>query len=747
MTKTDFLDINNNSEKIKPKIYDLNIPDDVFSDNLKNEEHSISGKDVFTYTDDVFGEISKEEIGNKFVDVVFVKPETFIEKMYKQYQKIDKAISEYFSNPYVLYDGADSVCIPMPCLKDISPVLKGKTAKETIASTVYATSILNCLPYIAMETIPSIHLPIEIRSDEKKKEEIKEVYENSKSFGDELKEKTTELAEKTLEISKKVMYVTAKTLVGVGDVVEESVKTVVKKGAELTGSEEFAEEVKNFNVMNDLGEKIDKVFNAEGELKDLGTAIQEGILEEAKEVAELILLVNSTTTYLTIKTALGAGHIVENVVKAPVEIVAKLSGHDEFASKVQQVHVIDDISNTVDELFEVNDTLKNIGDFLESAGELGCEIGLTILACSTGVGIPLVATAITLSSLNTISNSIDFAVDKTGQFTNKELLFGMGMGVLDAASKGMLRKLTIVSESKKVVDFASKLGHGVAFGAMDTALFMCPEEIAKPVLERVLEIDNEAEINLKKYGIEVVTGAEIGGLAACISQVCTKMAAKAANKTEVVGKQITKVEKVQDNVSKLDKIDDVSNKSVPEKIFLDKTTDVVSNVEKTRMTEKIEIKFKCNEGIDPVEMQRQLKGQERGLNSQTLAENIRNRERYKLEGRSPEGDVAQSIRRQKAEASRVNSNLKKGMSLDDARKEASDWIQTQAALHNPDQIAGGDPGIVSRMGDASVNSSIGAQWRTRVAKLEEEINNYIKGKSQAEIENTLLNVSLKMEIA
>ncbi len=161
------------------------------------------------------------------------------------------------------------------------------------------------------------------------------------------------------------------------------------------------------------------------------------------------------------------------------------------------------------------------------------------------------------------------------------------------------------------------------------------------------------------------------------------------------------------------------------------------------------IEFTCPDGVDRKEFIKQLKGQERGLNSQTLAENMDNRAAYeqrKVEmgnGRDlSEGKKAQEIARDKAVHSRIESNQEKGLTYTDAKKEAAEWIKTQDALHNPDQIAGGDPLKVSRMGNASVNRSIGKQWGTRVDQLSGAIEDYAKGKTREELENTKMNVRL-----
>ena len=174
-------------------------------------------------------------------------------------------------------------------------------------------------------------------------------------------------------------------------------------------------------------------------------------------------------------------------------------------------------------------------------------------------------------------------------------------------------------------------------------------------------------------------------------------------------------------------------------------------IKENRMEPPIEIPFKCPDGCDPKEFSRQLKGQERGLNSQTVAENMKNREDYKKrkektgEGRAPEGRQAQETARQKALQSRIETNQKKGMSYSEAKAEAEGWLKTQNALHNPDQIAGGDPTKVSRMGDAKVNQSIGGQWGKNVGQLEKAVNEWAKGKTPEELANTKMNVKLVME--
>lgn len=47
-----------------------------------------------------------------------------------------------------------------------------------------------------------------------------------------------------------------------------------------------------------------------------------------------------------------------------------------------------------------------------------------------------------------------------------------------------------------------------------------------------------------------------------------------------------------------------------------------------------------------------------------------------------------------------------------AERLVDDWLATQAALHDPDQVAGGNPEGVTGLGNREINSEIGRQWGT-----------------------------------
>lgn len=139
------------------------------------------------------------------------------------------------------------------------------------------------------------------------------------------------------------------------------------------------------------------------------------------------------------------------------------------------------------------------------------------------------------------------------------------------------------------------------------------------------------------------------------------------------------------------------------------------------------------------EFERQLKGQEDGLNRLTVDEYLEN--------------IANPVKRSRATASQARKDLHdtlqerlqteylKTMSAKNARlesvKKAKETMSNLAGLHNPDLRAGGRD-IIADFGDRQVNSSIGPQWRPKIENLRkaaEAVPTHLR-------EQTFLNVKL-----
>jgi hypothetical protein len=160
--------------------------------------------------------------------------------------------------------------------------------------------------------------------------------------------------------------------------------------------------------------------------------------------------------------------------------------------------------------------------------------------------------------------------------------------------------------------------------------------------------------------------------------------------------------------------------------------------------------------LDPKEFERQLKGQQEGMNKLTVAAFIANRDQYiknskenkaknKNGGRNlKEGNPAQELARKKAFKAKVAELRRRDRSLtkDQAETRTNEWLKTQAALHDPDQVAGGYATPITGMGDGRVNYAIGGSWPSRIKAIDQQIRDYAKTMTPEEQQNTYLNIVL-----
>jgi len=167
---------------------------------------------------------------------------------------------------------------------------------------------------------------------------------------------------------------------------------------------------------------------------------------------------------------------------------------------------------------------------------------------------------------------------------------------------------------------------------------------------------------------------------------------------------------------------------------------------------KVKGPSKGKPGLDRDEFIRQLKGQEVGLNRLTVAEFIANRDHYdalrkqKGDGRDPLGDAAQKVAREKALALKIEELqlADDDLSESEAIVLANQWMDTQTALHDPDQVAGGHAHIITGMGDSRVNFSIGAQWPKRIRTIDAQVRKHAASMTQQEQQQTFLDIVLPL---
>lgn len=70
--------------------------------------------------------------------------------------------------------------------------------------------------------------------------------------------------------------------------------------------------------------------------------------------------------------------------------------------------------------------------------------------------------------------------------------------------------------------------------------------------------------------------------------------------------------------------------------------------------------------------------------------------------------------------------LNQVFSKNEAKARVSKIFRQQAALHNPDMIAGGHVHNIGSLGDKKINSSLGSQWKYRIDDLDYQINEQSK---------------------
>lgn len=128
--------------------------------------------------------------------------------------------------------------------------------------------------------------------------------------------------------------------------------------------------------------------------------------------------------------------------------------------------------------------------------------------------------------------------------------------------------------------------------------------------------------------------------------------------------------------------------------------------------ESVDLTFdRSNPAHSLAEHQRQVGLQERAIRQLTAEEWMQNRVQYESSGRVG----SESAYRSEWVNARADSLLgeQPGLTRAEARALAENELAGRAALHGPDQVAGGNPNQFTGFGDARVNSSLGSQWGGR----------------------------------
>ena len=156
----------------------------------------------------------------------------------------------------------------------------------------------------------------------------------------------------------------------------------------------------------------------------------------------------------------------------------------------------------------------------------------------------------------------------------------------------------------------------------------------------------------------------------------------------------------------------------------------------------IEVRFRRNINLSKAEFERQLYDQQTAINRLTVAEYLENRRNFLRHGRVSAYTSVQKTARENACLEKIQELRKQGFSLEEAKEQAHRWMGTQAVLHNPDQVAGGYAQNIGGLGDSTVNSSIGAQWKYRIKDVDKQMQLLLEHFSMEELQSVYLNVKL-----
>jgi hypothetical protein len=249
---------------------------------------------------------------------------------------------------------------------------------------------------------------------------------------------------------------------------------------------------------------------------------------------------------------------------------------------------------------------------------------------------------------------------------------------------------------------------------------------------------------------------------------------KKTETTGAIGRLVTPVREIETRANEAKRpTTDVARRTVLDREIADRENamraDLITilNNLKVRVPVQVEpvmiVTFVMGDRIVPSrdrgEYDRQLALQTAGINNMNVNQWLRNRDRFVQRGRDPRSATAQATARTTIRtamearlvlpespnvvipglgdhemravaaifAAGTAAQRANGFSAGVASSRAGAWMNTQRALHSPDQAGGGQSDDITGMGAANVNSSIGSNWSRLAAGLEANVRGWLNG--------------------
>jgi hypothetical protein len=280
------------------------------------------------------------------------------------------------------------------------------------------------------------------------------------------------------------------------------------------------------------------------------SSIAEGLADITCEAVDAV-------AYIGAKTLIGVAGVVEDAVTFVVGTVADVAGHPEVAEKLYKGELTDELSQKLDESYDGFDFGRRVGECAEKVGEVGTYIGLSVLAvCET----PIVAFAATAGiGIARAGETTREAVEKTGEYTHKELICGAVNGIVAAASVKLIPLINKGIESvaspaaeKILAKFDGEISHytvekilGFSEAAIISggdALIYESQDIVNEFVSTAIGIQDDFEVKWKEVAESVGAGALLGGVLYLLSDVAKDIikhldAERTTNLTEVMNEK------------------------------------------------------------------------------------------------------------------------------------------------------------------------------------------------------------------
>ena len=369
----------------------------------------------------------------------------------------------------------------------------------------------------------------------------------------------------------------------------------------------------------------------------------------------------------------------------------------------------DEIYETEQKIKDEAEKRKTQGIWRTVGGAVLIATGVACIVLTGGAAIPIVAdVAVAVGSGTAVFGAAD-AIEGT-----QDIYYGSTGDIDSTAVNGIKDDLFQGNEDAYYLTenaFAFAASAMIPIGQASTAGNLTFKSTATIVAKEGISMG--AGAGAQKITTDV-TGNDTAGMVA--GMVASGVTAKGLNGIEAEANKLSKAPKGIDGVT-----EGAGNVAEYEGKIVEGGTDVLDEIKRV---DEIKVEFNYNSKYDEAEFARQLADQQKGMNELTVREYLDNRQKYIEQGRAIESNAAQQAAREKAFVDKVDELQDAGLSLKEAEEQAEKWLDTQAAVHNPDQVAGGYASNVGGVGDKGVNSSIGSQWRYRIDDVDVQIKKW-----------------------